>query len=86
MARGNQWHVYVDELSCQKGRTMGVYIVSDEGKETYHSILIKFKTMNNEAEYEALLARLAIVRALDVAGIKVKAGSEVVVNQVKVSK
>lgn len=41
------------------------HVISNEGEEAYHSITLDFKTTNNKAEYEALLAGLAIMRALN---------------------
>lgn len=38
--------------------------------------------MNNEAEYEALVAGLTIAKALGASEVKVKANLQVVVNQV----
>lgn len=39
-----------------------------------------FKMTNNEAEYEALIARLSIARALGATKVEIKVNSQVVVN------
>lgn len=41
-----------------------------------------FKVTNNEAEYEAILARLTIVETLGTREVNIKADSQVVVGQV----
>ncbi|XP_040998189.1 uncharacterized protein LOC121244235 [Juglans microcarpa x Juglans regia] len=69
-------------LRFKKGGA-GVHMIPDEGCETYYLIMLEFKTTNNEAEYEALLVGLAILRTLGVTNVKVMADSKVVVNQVK---
>lgn len=43
---------------------------------------LEFKTTNNEAKYEVLLARLAMVEPLGAKEVDVKVDSQVVVNQV----
>lgn len=50
--------------------------------EVYYKIRLEFKITNNEAEYEAVLARLAIVGALGIKEVDMKADSEVLVNQI----
>lgn len=60
-----------------------MHIISNSSKETYYSIRTEFKTTNNEVEYEVSLARFAIVKALGAIEVKVKASSQVMVNQVK---
>ncbi|KAF5445130.1 hypothetical protein F2P56_034203 [Juglans regia] len=43
---------------------------------------LKFKSTNNEAEYEAFIARLSVAEALGATEVEVKADSKVVINQV----
>lgn len=45
-------------------------------------VKLTFRTTNNEAEYEALMVGLSIEKALRATKVKVKADSQVVVNQV----
>ncbi|XP_040996107.1 uncharacterized protein LOC121242287 [Juglans microcarpa x Juglans regia] len=78
----NPWQVYVDELACRAGGGVGVYIVTSEGKELYHTVRLEFKVTNNEAEYEAVLAVLAITRVLGGEEVEMKAKSQVVVGQI----
>lgn len=59
-----------------------MHIVSDVGEEYNYAIILAFKTTNNEVEYEVLLAGLTVTKSLEANEIKVKANSQVVVNQV----
>ncbi|XP_041020616.1 uncharacterized protein LOC121262251 [Juglans microcarpa x Juglans regia] len=78
----NPWQVYVDGLAYRAGGGVGVYIVTSKGKESYHIVQLEFKVTNNEAEYQAVLARLAITRVLGGEEIEMKADSQVVVGQI----
>lgn len=43
---------------------------------------LNFRTTNNEAEYEGLVAGLSIAEALEAIEVEVKADSQVLINQV----
>ena len=50
-----------------------------------HSFRLSFKAFNNEAKYEALLARLRVVSDLDAKEVEVYSDSRLVVNRVQES-
>ncbi|GJY09504.1 reverse transcriptase domain-containing protein [Tanacetum coccineum] len=52
------WKLYTDGASSFDGYGVGLILVSLEGKEYTYTLRFEFETTNNEAEYEALLARL----------------------------
>ncbi|GKB07386.1 reverse transcriptase domain-containing protein [Tanacetum coccineum] len=52
----NIWKLYTDGASSSDGSGAGLILISHEGKEYTYALRFKFKTTNNEAEYEALLA------------------------------
>ena len=54
-----------------------------EGIKLEHSFRLSFKALNNEAEYEALLAGLRVVSDLGAKEVKVYSNSQLVVNQVQ---
>ncbi|GJZ21367.1 reverse transcriptase domain-containing protein [Tanacetum coccineum] len=56
----NIWKLYTDGASSSDGSGAGLMLISPEGKEYTYALRFKFKTTNNEAEYEALLAGLRI--------------------------
>ena len=52
------WRVFVDGASSTMGAGAGIVIITPEGIRLEHSFRLGFKASNNEAEYEALIARL----------------------------
>ena len=58
------WKVYVDGATNQKGSGIGLVVVSPEGVIIEKFLRLGFSTTNNEAEYEALLARMAMVQKI----------------------
>ncbi|XP_041011354.1 uncharacterized protein LOC121255141 [Juglans microcarpa x Juglans regia] len=52
------WQVFIDGSSCQAGERVRVHIVTSEGEEYNYTIKLAFKTMNNEAKYEAMFSGL----------------------------
>ena len=55
------WKVYVDGATNQRGSGIGLVVVSPEGVIIEKSLRLGFSAMNNEAEYKALLTRMAMV-------------------------
>ena len=55
------WEVYVDGASNQKGSGIGLVLMSPEKVIVEKSLRLDFSATNNEAEYEALLMRIAMV-------------------------
>lgn len=74
------WQVFIDGSSCWAGGDIGVHIISEFGEEHNYTIRLAFKTINNEAEYEVLLARLSMARMLGAMKVEVKADSQVVIS------
>lgn len=59
-----------------------MHIVLESGEELNYALKLGFKTTDNEAEYEALLAGLTIAKSLGATEVEVKHDSQVVVGQV----
>jgi ribonuclease HI len=58
------WKIYVDGASNAKGSGTGVVIITPDETVIEQSIRLDFKTSNNEAEYEAVLAGLNSAKTL----------------------
>ena len=58
------WKIYVDVASNAKGSGTGVVIITPDETVIEQSIRLDFKTSNNEAEYEAVLAGLNSTKTL----------------------
>lgn len=76
------WQVYMDRSSCQTGGGAEVYTVIGDRVEINHAIRLNFKVTNNETEYEAMLAELAITETSGGKEVEMKVDSQVVVGQV----
>nr|XP_023924870.1 uncharacterized protein LOC112036287 [Quercus suber] len=75
------WKVFVDGASSSQGAGTGIVIFSPEGIRLEHSFRLGFKASNNEAEYEALLARLRTALKLGARSVEIHSDSRLVVNQ-----
>ncbi|XP_059627634.1 uncharacterized protein LOC132270471 [Cornus florida] len=77
-----QWELRVDGSSNQASAGVGVVMSTPEGTKLQQCICLKFPAMNNEAEYEALLAGLRLASSLQVRCLKVFSDSQLIINQV----
>ena len=75
--------MFVDGASSAMGASVGIVIITPEGIRLEHSFRFGFKASNNEAEYEALIARLKTALDFGARDVKVYSDSRLVVNQVQ---
>nr|KAJ0189120.1 hypothetical protein LSAT_V11C800391190 [Lactuca sativa] len=58
---GNRkWTLYIDGASSKEGPGVGFILTSPTGEEVTYALRFHFRTSNNEAKYEALLAGLRL--------------------------
>ncbi|GJV38124.1 reverse transcriptase domain-containing protein [Tanacetum coccineum] len=77
-----QWTLFTDGSSCVDGCGAGVILTDPEGVEFTYALRFQFEATNNEAEYEALIARLRIAERIGVQNLQVNVDSKLVANQV----
>ncbi|XP_022155184.1 uncharacterized protein LOC111022318 [Momordica charantia] len=77
------WTIYIDGFSNERGCGAGILLLAPGGMRLEYALRFNFRTSNNEAEYEALLAGLRVAKGLGVVHIKVFSDSQLVVNQIK---
>ena len=70
----------MDDASDSLGAGARIVVITPEGIKLEHSFRLGFKASNNEAEYEALLARLTVVSYLSAKDVDVYSDSQLVVN------
>ena len=58
------WMVQIDGSTTKKVGEVGVVLISPEKEKLKYTAKLQFPATNNEAEYEALLIRLSLVKAL----------------------
>ena len=77
-----KWVIYVDGSSTKKNGGAEVLLITLEGKELSSSLRLKFRTTNNEAEYEAVIAGLRMALKLGVKYVEIWSDSQVIVGHI----
>ena len=77
------WKVYVDDATNQRGSGVELVVVSPKRIIIKKSLRLGFLAINNEAEYNALLVRMAIVQKMGGRVVEMFSDSRLVVGQVK---
>ena len=77
-----QWNIYTDGSSNRRAGGAGVVMQTPEGDKIEYMIRLDFPTTNNEAEYEALVARLDLTNAAGAENVVVHCDSQVVTSQI----
>ena len=76
------WKVYVDGVANQRGSRVGLVLITLEGATTEKSLKLGFSATNNEAEYETLMQRMAMVQKIGGKAVEMFSDSRLVVGQV----
>ena len=69
-------------MSNRQAGGVGVVLHSPEGEEIEYMIHLDFPMTNNEVEYETLVARLDLTKAVGAVSMVIHCDSQVVTNQV----
>ncbi|XP_059428507.1 uncharacterized protein LOC132162267 [Corylus avellana] len=77
------WVIYVDGSSAKRNGGAGVVIITPDGRELKSSLRLEFKTTNNEAEYEAVIAGLGLAQELEAELVEVRSDSQVIVGHIR---
>ena len=78
-----QWTIQTDSSLAQKRRGVGIIIVTPDGEMLKYGVRLKFPTTNNEAEYEGILTRLRLEKALRAKNLFIQSDSKLVIGQIK---
>ncbi|GAA0178130.1 hypothetical protein LIER_29796 [Lithospermum erythrorhizon] len=73
-----EWVVYVDRARNSKGFRAGIMISGLDQITKEYALRFSFETTNNEAEYEAMIACLMLVKLLGVQRVVVRGDSKLV--------
>ncbi|GKB43350.1 reverse transcriptase domain-containing protein [Tanacetum coccineum] len=76
------WKLFTDGSSNEGGYGAGLILTSPDSVELTYALRFKFKASNNEAEYEALLDGLIIVKSMGVKHVGAFVDSKLVANQI----
>ena len=77
------WKLSVDRASNAQGSGAGLILTSPEGIDIEYALRFGFRTSNNEAEYEAVIAGLNLAHSLEVDQLEVYSDSQLVVRQIE---
>ncbi|KAL5565706.1 hypothetical protein UlMin_028870 [Ulmus minor] len=80
--QNSQWKLYVDGSSTETSSGAGIILVSPDGVKLSCAICFKFKATNNQAEYEALLSGLRLVKEVSARHLTIYSDSQLVVSQI----
>jgi ribonuclease HI len=78
-----KWVIYVDDSSTKKNGGAGVLLITLDGEELSSSPMLEFRTTNNEAEYEAVIAGLELALELGVESVENRSDSQVIVGHIR---
>ncbi|CAL2267229.1 unnamed protein product [Prunus armeniaca] len=76
------WILHVDGSANQQGCGAGLVLTTPDGCKVEYALRFNFRTSNNEAEYEALLAGLRLARSMSAKQISIHSDSQLIVNQI----
>ena len=77
-----QWNIYTDGSSNRQAGGAGVVLFSLEKDKIECMIRLEFHSTNNEAEYEALIVGIDLVRAAEAKKMVIHSDSQIVTSQV----
>jgi hypothetical protein len=80
---GEAWTVNIDGSSTKEMSGAGVVLISLEKDKFEYALQLHFRAINNEAEYEAFLARLKLSESIGIKTLTIKSDSQLIVGQVK---
>ena len=77
------WTIQTDGLSAQKRGGVGVVITALDGEVLKYGVQLKFPAINNKAEYEGILTRLRLGKAIGSKNLLNQSDSKLVIRQIK---
>ena len=77
-----QWSIHTDGSSNKQAGGAGIVLLSPEGDMVECMVRPDFPTTNNEAEYEALMARLDLAKVAGAESVIIYCDSQIITHQV----
>ena len=77
------WKFTVDGVANAQGSGAGLILTSPDGIDTEYALRFDFQASNNEAEYEAVIARLNLAHFIEADQLVVSSDSQLVVKHIE---
>jgi len=75
------WTLFFDGSTCERGAGIGIVLISPWGRKYEFSLPIVATSTNNQAEYQALIKGVELLREVHADAVEVFGDSMLVVNQ-----
>jgi len=75
------WTLFFDGSTCDRGAGLGIVLISPRGKMYEFSLSIVATSMNNQAEYQALVKGLELLKEVHADTVEIFGDSMLVINQ-----
>jgi len=75
------WTIFFDGSTCDRGAGIGIVLISPRGRKYEFSLPIVATSTNNQAEYQALIKGLELLREVHADVVEVFGDSMLVINQ-----
>ena len=77
------WRLSVDRVTNTQGCSTSLIMTSLDGIDVEYALRLGFQASNNEAEYEAIIARLNLTHSMEADQLEVCSDSQLVVKQIE---
>ena len=74
------WTLFFDGSSCGVGSGIGIVLISPQGANFEFSLLIEAAAMNNQAEHQAVLKGVKLLREIKADAVEIFGDSMLMVN------
>jgi len=78
------WTLFFDGSTCDRGAGIGVVLISPRGKKYVFSLPIVATLTNNQAEYQAIIKGLELLKEVHADAVETFGDSMLVINQLAV--
>jgi len=75
------WTLFFDGSTCDRGAGIGIVLISPRGRKYEFSLPIVATSTNNQAEYQALIKGLELLREVHADAVEIFEDSMLVINQ-----
>jgi len=74
------WTFFFDGSTCDQGAGIGIVLISPRGKKYEFSLPIVATSTNNQAEYQALIKELELLKEIHADALEIFGDSMLVIN------